>query len=283
MATYRLIHREASTGERSSSLSHLGFRVWVQYQLSADDYGICPAEAAKLQGDNPVLLDESTRRVQAEIENLIGVRLVGAFLDGKRRYLYQPDWQDWQRIEHPTQTPLPCIPGELFGELSPKTQKLFAEKHPKRSQIFALHARARDAHANANASDLRDGVPEQPARPRRVQAPGALAGALPRDHVNHGWCGARFCVTSKQFGELARRYGAGGEAAVTTWLGELEAGLGPEESPGGPVWVLQHFDAWLVQQGRMKPAPRPAAAAPSAVPGVAETERLYLRRKAAES
>lgn len=118
-------------------------------------------------------------------------------------------------------------------------------------------------------------VPISPPQRVRPGAPGALAGALPRDHIGHGWCGARFCLSAKEFNTLVRRYGDGGEAAVTQWLAQLDAGLGPSDSPGGPVWVLQHFDAWLVQQGRMKPAPRPvAAAAPSAVPGVEETRRI---------
>lgn len=150
MATYRLIHREASTGDRSSGLSHLGFRVWIQYQLSADDFGVCPAAAAKLQGDNPTLLEEPAPRVQREIEHLITVGLVGVFLDAKRRYLYQTDWQDWQRIDYPTQTALPCIPAALLDKLSPKTRKLFVEKHPKRFQVFATHAGAHDAHAHAD-------------------------------------------------------------------------------------------------------------------------------------
>lgn len=76
-----------------------------------------------------------------------------------------------------------------------------------------------------------------------------------------GWCGARFCVTVKTLTQMARRYGEGGEAAVVGWLGAFEAGLRPDQGVGGPVWVLQHFDAWLVTQGRLTAAPTTVAAA----------------------
>lgn len=289
MAQYRLIYQGAGTGERITALSHLEFRVWVQYQLSADDYGVCPAEAVKLQGDNVALQDESQRRIQTAIERLIAVQLCGVFQDGRRRYLYQPDWQDRQKIRHFTATSHPAIPAEELRKCSAKTQAIFRERFRNSSEEFPLHARACDAHANANADQRSepDVPPTGSRRGPRAHAAGALAGTLPRDHVDHGWCGARFCVKASQINELVRRYGAGGETAVPAWLTTLEAGLGPEDSPGGPVWVLQHFDAWLTREGRLKAAPRPAPAAvvsSSSVPDAAETRR-YLedaRRRAGQ-
>jgi hypothetical protein len=206
MPTFRLIHREASTGDRSSGLSHFGFRVWIQYQLSADDFGVCPAAAAKLQGDNEALLEEPTARVQREIEHLIEVGLVGEFLDGRRRYLYQADWQDWQRIDYPSQTSLPPVPEDLFGKLSAKTRKLFTEKHPKILQTFASHARGRGAHANADANananaDANADATDGARRPRRARADGHA------DHVAEfcGWC----CLPAAFIDERLPRAGEG--------------------------------------------------------------------------
>lgn len=79
----------------------------------------------------------------------------------------------------------------------------------------------------------------------------ALAGSLPRDHLTHGFCGTRFCVTAKMTADMVRRFGDEGETAVQIWLQSLNDGIGPHESAGGPVWVLQQFDAFLVASGRV--------------------------------
>lgn len=116
------------------------------------------------------------------------------------------------------------------------------------------------------------GVPEPESREQRTEsreeraahtrddakpkhAPGPLAGSLPRDHITHGWCGVRFCVSSKVWADMTRRYGDGGELEVRAWLAQLEARIPADQSPGGPVWVLQQFDAWLVSMGRIPAVP----------------------------
>lgn len=91
------------------------------------------------------------------------------------------------------------------------------------------------------------------AGPTRVQSDGPLAGSLPRDHIAHGFCGRRFCVTSKHFSGLSRTYGDGGDAALTAWLTDFDARL--DGAFGGPVWLSQHWDAHLVEIGRVTPAP----------------------------
>lgn len=151
MPTHRVIEKTAGTGERTGSLSHLGFRVWLQYQLSADDYGVCPADAKKLQGDNPALAAEPTKRIQEQIERLIEVKLCGEFQDGQRRYLYQLDWQTYQRIKHPSKTALPPVPPEELEKCCEKTKTLFLQFHPKIAGDFRPHANA-TANADAIAS-----------------------------------------------------------------------------------------------------------------------------------
>lgn len=108
------------------------------------------------------------------------------------------------------------------------------------------------ASAGARARALSSGVvlssSEGDARGRTAPA---LAGSLPRDHITHGFCGTRFCVTAKMVADLGRRFGDGGDVAVQVWLQSLNDGLGPNESAGGPVWVLQQFDAFLAASGRV--------------------------------
>lgn len=151
MADYRCIYRNASTGARTSGLSHLEFRVWIQYQLSADDFGVCPALAEKLMGDNDALLEEGAKRVQAAIETLVSVDLCQVFADGRRRYLYQRDWQDWQRLRHATTTSLPAPTAETLRKCSAKTRALFEQFHPRILEALPPHAGACDAPATATA------------------------------------------------------------------------------------------------------------------------------------
>lgn len=261
MANYRLIFRNASTGDRTSSLSHLGFRVWTQYQLSADDFGVCPALAAKFQGDNDALLAEPEKRIQAEIENLIAVNLCGVFTDGRRRYLYQHDWQDWQRLKHATSTALPPIPAELLEKCSPKTRRLFEEFHPKLQAELPPHARAcvAPATADAPADALEGGVGEtgnhQPL-PRRVSVvdrAGALGlvspGAWQRQHATHALrdlCCDWVCLPQAVHDEWVRRLTAAGttpeQAAIDirAWVADVKARWHASgQVPGDTI-----FDFW---------------------------------------
>jgi hypothetical protein len=230
MANYRLIHRVAGTGERSGSLNHLQFRVWVQYKLSADDYGVCPAEATKIQGDNPALQREPAKRIQQAIEALIAAPLVGFFLDGKRRYLYQPDWQDWQRIKWPTETVLPPIPFSELEKCSASTQALLIQGRPSFYAGFSLRVCARDAHANApaDAPAVLEGGPGEIAPVRG----GSLITSPMAYHRIHGqhvgeFCEWGMCLPSSVFEGFVRRVAAvskdeaGAREQVLVWAREV--------------------------------------------------------------
>ena len=99
-----------------------------------------------------------------------------------------------------------------------------------------------------------------------------LAGTFPRDHVNCGWCGERFCVSAKQWTSFIRAYGEGGEAATLAWVRRIHDGLGPHEAYGGGLWLAKHHEAWLIESGRVKAPPTKADAAAQ--------KRAEIRRKA---
>ena len=86
-----------------------------------------------------------------------------------------------------------------------------------------------------------------------AQAPGALAGTLPRDHMNCGFCGTRFCVKARVFVDMVRGYGAGPDAETVTsgWLRETDQHFGPDESYPGPLWLLDRWQAFLKASGRV--------------------------------
>ena len=140
MPSYRLLHQNYRTGRRSRQLTELELIAWIGYQQSADDFGVCPYSAKKLQGDDPWLARRQTKLVQRCLETLVRVELVKTFDDDGVAYLYDPEWQDRQRIKWPSATTYPIIPAPLLEQCSAKTREL-----------FSLHARARNANANANA------------------------------------------------------------------------------------------------------------------------------------
>lgn len=257
MAQHRLIHRKVATGERSSGLSHLGFRVWVQYMLSADDYGVCPAEATKLQGDNPTLAKETQKRVQAEIENLIAVKLCGVFMDGSRRYLYQPDWQDWQKIQWPTESSYPLIPSKELCECSSSTYELVAKKYKKTHKELPEHSRARNANANAHALANASANANAPLISGEA-APGNW-GKVHSSHVN-GFCDW-VCFPQSVFEDFVRRIrGAGmvedqARSSVVGWAWSVrQAWAGA--IPGDDI-----FDFWRNEWKKTHGTNRPSNAA----------------------
>ena len=110
MPSFRLLHSNCRTGKKTKALTDLEYLVWQAYMLSADDFGVCPASNAKLQGDDPRLRTKSARHVAQAIERLLAVGLVEFFDDANERYLCQSDWQKWQRIKYPSDTTLPPVP-----------------------------------------------------------------------------------------------------------------------------------------------------------------------------
>ena len=90
-------------------------------------------------------------------------------------------------------------------------------------------------------------------------------GSLPRDHAKHTICGgptSKFCLTYNQYDTLAKKYHGEtpGETreAINSFYEHVKALIPEGKLPGDMVWLLQHFDAWLIQIGRIAPAPTKA-------------------------
>jgi hypothetical protein len=121
MPADRLLHPRAGHSRKVSSLTDLEFRVWIQYLLSADDFGILPATAVALQSANDYLLSIPAKKLVKAIAVLVSIELVRVFTHQERQYLYQPDWQDWQKVRWPAKTIHPEPPSEY---LSSETKEL---------------------------------------------------------------------------------------------------------------------------------------------------------------
>lgn len=168
MPTPRLLHANYRTGRKTRQLSKTDLIAWLAYQQSADDFGVCPASPLKLQGDDPWLEQESTGTVRKAIEKLIAVGLVLVFEENGSRYLYQADWQDWQRIRYPRNTSFPRIPDPELARCSEKTRALILTFWGKRSNEKEQRdpdVPPADADASADPVNGRSGVPISGPRP----------------------------------------------------------------------------------------------------------------------
>ena len=126
MPADRLLHARLGHSAKVSSLSDLEYRVWTTYLLAADDFGVMRAEAVAFQAAHDALGRRPGKVIGRCIERLVAAGLVAAFVHQGARYLYQADWQDFQRVRYPLRTLHP-LPAE--AEVSPRTRHLWSA-HP---------------------------------------------------------------------------------------------------------------------------------------------------------
>lgn len=154
----RLRSPRGSHGRRLSSLTDFEFRVWDQYQLSADDFGVMRCSALTIMEANASLEDRPVAMVMDALERMLAVGLVLEFHHQGRRYLCQDDWQEFQRVEYPRRTMLPAPTEEVLERCCPKTQELF-RKHPG--------GESKRTKTRANQNDFQ-AVPEESPRVSRA-------------------------------------------------------------------------------------------------------------------
>ena len=134
MPADRLLHARLGQSAKVSSLSDLEYRVWTTYLLGADDFGVMRAEPVAFQAAHDALSRRPAKAIGKCIERLVETGLVRAFIHQGARYLYQVDWQDFQRVRFPARTlhPLPAS-----AEVSARTHHLWSI-HPGGARVPAL-------------------------------------------------------------------------------------------------------------------------------------------------
>lgn len=129
MPADRLFHPRLGHSDRVTMLTDFEYRVWSQYILSADDFGVMRFSAVTVQADSDALDARKPAQVQRALDRLAGVRLVALFEHQGRRYAFQPDWQKYQKVEWPRATIQPKPPADALQLCDEATVALF-EKHP---------------------------------------------------------------------------------------------------------------------------------------------------------
>lgn len=193
----RLLHPRQGHSAKVAGLTDLEFRVWIQYLLSADDFGVMRGGYVTFQSDNDALHGRPPKVIQRAIDHLVSVGLIAVFAHQGRDYLYQPTWQAFQKVEYPRATIEPIPPFSALSLCEEDTRALFlkhpggtrkrpkdmpsvSREHPEGvpndlEQSATTRARPREtAKANANANASSEGVPGKPSRLSDVPSP-ALA------------------------------------------------------------------------------------------------------------
>lgn len=125
----RFLHRRAGHSQRVNMLTDLEYRVWTQYVLSADDFGVMRGTHHPIQNDNDHLSNRPARAVKRCIDALVHCGLIRAFDHQGKPYVFQHDWQDWQKVTYPRPTTLPSPPASELARCTEATQELFG-LHP---------------------------------------------------------------------------------------------------------------------------------------------------------
>lgn len=141
MPDFRKLHNGHGNSQKLATLNDYEFRVWNQYRASADDFGVCPMSAPKLQGDNRRLAADPPGKVLKALKQLIEVGLVVPFEHQGQTYICTLNWQDFEDLQYPRKSLNPIPPIEVFQILSEKSQNLFATAK-RVSEDFLCFARA---------------------------------------------------------------------------------------------------------------------------------------------
>jgi hypothetical protein len=135
----RFIHPRLRMSQKVSALSDLEFRVWVDYILAANDYGVMSDNPAVLRGGNTALAVHPELDLRNALDNIVATGLLVRFEHQGQSFLCDPVWQDYQKVTFPRGTFLPAPKtDEIMSRLSRKTARLFKERHPQWSDTSNL-------------------------------------------------------------------------------------------------------------------------------------------------
>jgi len=191
-------------------LTDVEFRVWTQYLLSADDFGVMHGVSVQVQSDNLHLANRPAKMITRCLAALVKYGLLHTFQHQGQPYLYQTDWQTWQKVEYPRATDNPQPTDEALARCDDNTRALFT-KHP-----------------GGQRKDRRRGEddPNHSARASRMYAESeqTLARAQPRETANGLRLTANGCSLEGGAGETVR---------MDLWFEQLKSVYPPNRITSG--------------------------------------------------
>ena len=216
MPADRLFHARLGHSAKVSGLTDLEYRVWTTYVLAADDFGVMRADVVAFQAAHDALAARPAAALARAVERLAEAGLVASFRHQGARYLYQRDWQDFQRVRFPARTMHP-LPAE--AAVSTRTRHLWSI-HPGGRKLPALPKQSGSApeevaeHSGSSSGLLpeRSGSTAEPLGERSRTTPEVL----PSRARSHGTANGQRLTADREEG------GAGGEGPLPrrprTWL-----------------------------------------------------------------
>lgn len=280
MPDERFLHKRLGHSKKVNALNDLEFRVWAQYQLSADDCGVMRNSAITIQADNDSLADRPAKAIQKALDKIVAVGLLHLFEHQGRQYVCQLDWNAFQKVRFPRATVHPAPPAELLAKCCSDTRKLFQIRHGgstepvpndsgETSELPPVPTRV-GGREEANANGLRQKANGssssqptisnvEPVRPVARTTGGVMAGSLPRDHINCRPPCVRVCLSQKQHAVLAARYSGDrdkADADLDAFYAEVRSKLNPDEPIGQRPWEFweqqyaARFASSVVPQGK---------------------------------
>jgi hypothetical protein len=115
MPADRLTHPRIGHSQKVCALTDTEYRVWETYKWCADDFGVMPKSATKLQGDNEALERHERPVIEAALQRMIDIGLLLEFESQGTMYVCSHNWQTHQKIKYPRATFLPAPPAQVFA------------------------------------------------------------------------------------------------------------------------------------------------------------------------
>lgn len=247
MSDARILHKKAGTSAKVSALNDFEYRVWTQYLLSADDYGVMPRSPFVLMGDNARLRTVAISAIESAIATTIQSGLLHQFEHQALVFVWSYNWQDEQKIKYPRQTVHPAPLADLLHATA-KTLKFFRKHHPMLKKAFAKRLEnvspivsqpggtyppltqtpTQTLPLTPTPTETRTPTqtPADPAwRPPSSRPNGLFDGASQRRHSGHAVCFPErgLCVTPWVHEELVGKRG-GDPQEADAWLRVMYAG-----------------------------------------------------------
>jgi hypothetical protein len=256
----RFLHPRAGRSVKVSMLTDLEYRVWTQYLLSSDDFGVMRKSALAIQNGNDHLANRKQTQIQRCLETLTRIGLLQKFEHQGRWYLFQHDWQKWQKVEYPRATNEPQPPPESLALCDEATAELFG-KHPggKTQKLSKRSPNVSQMVPESPPNDLEKSATTRAGAPAERLTAKANANGLgerraplidQREHRNHAQCG-RVCLHASLFGEFVRRRNHDqADREIRDWALGVETdwsiGTHQHHEPGEPFafWRARYDEQW---------------------------------------